>query len=817
MSIRNFDRLFEPRSIALVGATDRPGSVGAVVFRNLRRAGFTGELLLVNPHRESLDGIAVSARVEGLPRVPDLAVVATPPETVPGLIAALGRGGTKAAVVLTAGFDETGAHGRALQQAALDAARPHLLRLIGPNCVGIMVPRVGLDASFSHLAPAVGDVAFVSQSGAMVTAMLDWAEPRGIGFSHVVSLGDMADVDFGDMLDWLATDAHTRTILLYVEGLTHGRKFMSAARAAARSKPVLVLKAGHSAAGARVSEAVYDAVFRRAGMLRVATMAELFDAAETLALTRDQQGDRLAILSNGGGAGVLATDALEVAGGRLAQLAPQTIARLDAVLPANWSRGNPVDIIGDAGGQGSTAALDGLLADPGVDAVLVLNCPTALAEPEAAARAVIDRIAAAAPATLSGRNIYTAWLGDHSVAAARRRFSAARIPTYDTPEAAVSGFLHRARYRQNQELLMQAPPARPDPFQPDVAAARAAIVPAVRDGAGWLDAEAISSVLAAYGIRHATDAPARRPGAIELLAGLGEDPVFGPVVLFGQGGAAADLIGDSAAALPPLNPVLARAQMARTRVWRLLQGDRGRPVVALDAVADVLIRLGQLAADHPEIRELDINPLLADEQGVVALDARIRVAAATGEGAARLAIAPYPQHLESRARLRDGTELGLRPIRPEDEPQLHDLAAHMTLRDLRLRFFAPLRGLPHRLAARLTQIDYDREMALLAQAEDGTTIGIARFFADPDRVSAEYAVAVRSDWQGRGVGFALVTRLIDVARQYGIGELVGVVLRENAAMLAMCRTLGFALERDPADGALLRVRKPLAADGRGGA
>jgi acetyltransferase len=454
MSLRNLDKLFKPRSVALIGATDRAGSVGAVILRNLRRADFRGEFLLVNRHHQTLDGMPVWPDVASLPHPPDLAVIATPHGTVPGLVGALGARGTKAAVIITAGFGELGDAGRTLQKATLDAARPHRLRLVGPNCVGIMVPEIGLDASFSHLAPPAGDIAFVSQSGAVITAMLDWAAPRGVGFSHVVSLGDMADVDFGDMLDYLAADASTRAILLYAESITHGRKFMSAARAAARSKPVLVLKAEHSITGAQAAashtgmlagnDAVYDAAFGRAGMLRVGHMAELFDAAETLALTREQKGDRLAILTNGGGTGVLATDALEPAGGRLARLAATTVEQLQRVLPPTWSRGNPVDIIGDAPGERYAAALKALFADRDIDAFLILNCPTALAEPEEAARAVIDTVGAMPPDLLRSRNIFTAWLGEHWAAAARHRFDAAHIATYDTPEAAVSGFLHRS-------------------------------------------------------------------------------------------------------------------------------------------------------------------------------------------------------------------------------------------------------------------------------------------------------------------------------------------------------------------------------------
>ena len=903
MSIRNFAALFRPASVALIGASDRPRSVGAVVARNLRRGGFKGRLMLVNPHHRTLEGMPVYADVASLPQPPDLAVVATPPATVPRLISELGARGTRAAVVITAGFGELGERGRALQQEALAAAQPYLLRLVGPNCVGIIVPGLGLDASFSHLAPPAGGIAFVSQSGAMITAMLDWAAPRAIGFSHVVSLGDMADVDFGDMLDYLAADPATRAILLYVEGIVHGRKFMSAARAAARLKPVLVLKAGRSNAGSRAaashtgtlagSDRVYDAAFRRAGMLRVATMEELFDAAETVALTGPQDGDRLAILTNGGGAGVLASDALELAvrgeagaaagGGRLAALSADTMEKLGQALPPTWSRGNPVDIIGDAPGARYAAALEALLGDDGVDGVLVLNCPTALASPEEAAQAVIDAITAIPSALRHSRNIFTAWLGGQAAAPARRRLSEAGIATYDTPDQAITGFLHRVRYQRNQALLLESPPIRPDSRAPDLAAARAAIAAALAAGRDWLDAEEVAAVLAAYrvpqppagraadpdeaaavasalgypvalkirsrDITHKTDVGGvalglgdagavraaaaallarvraarptarldgflvqrmvHRPGALELLAGLADDPVFGPVVVFGTGGTAVEIIDDSALALPPLNALLARAQMRETRVWRLLQPYRGRPAAAIDAIGDVLIALGQLAADNPEIREVDINPLLADAAGVVALDARIRVAPAALPGAARLAIAPYPRELESHERLRDGGEIAVRPIRPEDEPLLHDLAAHMTPEDLRLRFFAPTHGISHALAARLTQIDYDREMALVAQRER-TVLGIARYFADPDRLSAEYAIAVRSDWKGRGVGYLLMNRLIAVARQYGVRQLVGEVLRENRPMLAMCRELGFAVASDPDDPSVVRVTKPLA-------
>ena len=893
MSIRNLDKLFKPATVALIGATPRLGSIGSVVLRNLRRGGFRGPLLLVNPRHQAIEGMPVYPDIANLPQPPDLAVIATPAAAVPGLIAELGARGTRAAIVITAGFGEQGAAGRALQQQVLDAARPHLLRLVGPNCVGVMVPGVGLDASFSHIAPLEGDLAFVSQSGAMITAVLDWADPRGIGFSHVVSLGGMADVDFGDMLDYLAADAGTRAILLYVEAVTDARKFMSAARVAARNKPVLVVKVGRFAEGARAAashtgamagaDAVYEAAFRRAGMLRVETTAELFDAVETLAMTHAQRGERLAILTNGGGPGVLATDALIARGGRLAVLSPETMARLDGVLPRTWSHGNPVDIVGDAPPQRYADALSALLEDREVDAMLVLNCPTALTSAPDAARAVIETLAAAPSLAQEGRNIFTSWLGERSAGEARRLLGAGRIPTYETPDSAVRAFMHRVLYRRHRDMLMQTPAARPENFAPDVAAARAAVTRALAAGRTWLDADELAVVLAAYGIplpavrlvadaestaaaaaeiggrvalkirspdlTHKSDLggvvldldtpgrvrsearamldrigrslPAARidgflvqemvrlPGAVELIVGIADDPVFGPVVMFGQGGTAVELMGDTTLELPPLNLALAHAQMARTRVWHLLQGYRGRPPADIDAIAEILIRICQLAADHPEIRELDINPLLAGTTGVMALDARLRVAPATS-GRVRLAISPYPKELEATATLRDGTSVRLRPIRPEDEPLLKDLAGHMSPEDLRLRYFTAMKGLSHQLAARLVQIDYDREMALLALLADAeTALGVARFSADPDNRRAEYAVEVRSDWKGRGLGYLLMTQLIEVARRRGVGELVGEVLPENAAMLQMCRALGFAIAADASDPGLVRVGRRL--------
>jgi len=905
MSIRNLEQMFRPGSVALIGASPRIDSVGGVVLRNLLRAGLPGPLMLVNPHHTVLEGLPVYADIAALPSAPDLAVIATPPDTVARLIAALGERGTRAAVVITAGFGELGEQGRALQQAMLEAARPHLLRIVGPNCVGIMVPGSRLDASFSHLAPRPGDLAFVSQSGAMITAVLDWAAPRGIGFSQVVSLGDMADVDFGDMLDYLAGDGATRAILLYVEAIKEARKFMSAARAAARLKPVLVVKSGRFSESARAaashtgalagSDAVYDAAFRRAGLLRVGDMTDLFAAVETLAVMGPQNGERLAILTNGGGPGVLAIDALVALGGSLAAIAPPTIAALDAVLPRTWSRGNPVDIIGDASGKRYAAALSALLQDPNGDAVLVLNCPTALAESAECAEAVITTVETArAAGNLAGRNVLTSWLGEETAGAARRLFAAARIPTYDTPDHAVRGFMQAVQYRRNQELLLETPAAQPDAFEPDVRAVQQIIGRARDQGRTWLDVVEIVSIFSHYGIpfaetRVAADPDAaalaaaalggavalkirspdlthksdvggvalnlhtadrvkaeaaamlqriaaiqpkarldgfliqqmiHRPMAIELILGITDDPLFGPVILFGQGGTAVEQLRDTTLELAPLNEALARAQMGRTRVWRLLQGYRDRPAADIAGLTRVLVRLSQLAANHPEIAELDINPMLADAAGIIAVDARIRICEARLPGSDRLSIRPYPRELEAVAKLPSNLVLRIRPIRPEDEKLLTAMAARMTAEDLRMRFFTAIRGLSHQLAARLSQIDYAREMALIAQAEhDDEILGVARFSADPDNREAEFSVTVRSDWKGRGVGWSLMARLVEIARQRGIGSLTGIVLHENEAMRRFCHDFGFAIASNPGDPTTVRaslaLRRPASTEAGG--
>ncbi|MCK6454701.1 MAG: bifunctional acetate--CoA ligase family protein/GNAT family N-acetyltransferase [Alphaproteobacteria bacterium] len=888
MSIRNLDALLRPQSVALIGASQRPGAVGTVVARNLVAAGFKGQLLLVNPRHKTIAGLPVYPDVADLPLAPDLAVIATPPATVPGLVAALAARGTRAAVVITAGVGAKDG----LRQAMLDAARPHLLRVLGPNCVGVLAPQIGLNASFAHIAATSGDLAFVTQSGAILVSVLDWAASRGIGFSHMVSLGDMADVDFGDMLDHLGRDANVRAILLYIEQVTHARKFMSAARATARIKPVVVVKAGRGEAGAKAAashtgalagmDAVYDAAFRRAGMLRVRELADLFDAVETLAMLRAPAGDRLVIVTNGGGLGVMAVDALAEAGGRLAALRPDTMERLNAVLPPTWSHDNPVDIIGDADGSRYAAAVSAVLEDRNADALLVLNCPTAITSPLEAAEAVIKAV------DDRRRSVLTSWVGGAAAEPGRRRLAEARIASFDTPDQAGRGFMQLVEYRRNQEALMQTPPTLASEIRCDTARGRAIVDQSLASGQEWLGEAEAKDLLTAYGvpvvptriaanpeqvaelahgmmgpvavkirspdITHKTDvggvaldlatpiaarqAAARmldavrarrpearlegftvqpmasRPRAHELIVGIVEDRQFGPVVLIGQGGTAVELADDKALALPPLNLVLARAALARTRVWRLLQPHRGRPGADVDAIALAMIRAAQIAIDLPEVVELDINPLLADADGVLALDARVRVRPLQPVGGRRptterLAIRPYPQELEEIVADHDGRRYRLRPIRPEDEPALRHAFTRLSPHAVRMRFFAPLRTLEHAMAARLTQIDYDREMAfvLAAPLEGGVEelYGVGRLSADPDNVRAEFAVIVRTDVAGKGLGRLLMEHILSYARARGIGEVHGDVLAENTNMLELCRQLGFSIQASPDDGAVMQV------------
>jgi acetyltransferase len=874
MSIRNLDALFEPTSVAVIGASLRPGRVGTTVWNNLRKGGSDRPVYAVNPKYRSLGGVPVAARVQDLPHPPELAVICTPPDTVAGLIAQLGALGTRAAVVITAGLS---GEQKAQAQAA---AKPYLLRILGPNCIGMLAPPLHLNASFAHTDALPGELAFVSQSGALTTALLDWARSRGIGFSHFVSLGEHLDVDFGDVLDYLASDPKTRAILLYIESIEAARKFMSAARAAARNKPVIVVKAGRSDRGQQAAashtgalagaDSVYDAAIARAGMLRVDTLQQLFLAAETLARFRGNSADTLTILTNGGGAGVLAADAAAQVGVELSTLGAATLQQLDQLLPANWSHANPVDIIGDAPIARYVQVLQALEADPAAGAVLLMHAPTAIVPSADIARALLP-LAARRPPRLMG-----CWLGEQAVQEARRIFQDANIASYNTPEQAVRAFGFGVTYRRNQAQLLQAPVvARPGPAA-DAAAAQTLVQQALASGREMLTEDEAKAVLAACGIpvvasrvvdaspQAAADAAqamgfpvvlkivspdishksdvggvalnlesaqavllaaqemlqrirrvrpqarlqaftvqemVRRPHARELIVGASVDSVFGPIILFGQGGTAVEVVADRAVALPPLNAALARALVERTRVARLLNGFRDTPAVDMEALQAVLVAVSQMLVDIPQLAELDINPLLADEHGVLALDARIRLSATAPAGEQHFAICPYPAHLSEHL-LWQGGSLTLRAIRPEDEAQHLAFLERLSPEDIRMRLFYSRRSIERSELARLTQIDYAREMAFVAVAPDPDgppgaeqTLGVVRASTDPDNITAEFGIVVRSDLKGRGLGRLLLDKMVRYTRACATQRLSSTVFLENQDMLTLARSFGFVQTR----------------------
>ncbi|MDP3690068.1 bifunctional acetate--CoA ligase family protein/GNAT family N-acetyltransferase [Bradyrhizobium sp.] len=897
MSVYRLKNVLLPSSVALVGGSPRPASVGRAILENIRKAEFRGEFGLVNPRYSEIDGVSSVGSLSKLSFVPELVVITAPVPAIVGLVDEAGRLGAAGALIITAGLGH-GAGSPA--EAAERAARKYGMRLIGPNCLGVMIPGANLNASFSAHMPGPGTLALISQSGAIAAGMVDWAAQRAVGFSGIVSVGDQIDVDIADLLDYFAMDGKTKAILLYVEAIKDASKFMSAARAAARIKPVVVVKSGRKAQGAKAaathtgalagSDEVYDAAFRRAGVLRVSDLRELFDCAETLGRLESPPGKRLAILTNGGGIGVLAIDRLVELGGIPAAIASEIRLKLDAVLPSTWSGSNPVDIVGDADPARYAAALELLLTDPSNDAVLVMNVQTAIASAEEIAATVT--VVVGKHRVKHGRSakpVLAVWVGADQKTGSL--LSGAGIPNFSTEDSAVRGFMHLVKHREVMAALTQVPPAMPSEFAPETEVAREVIAMALADGRHWLDPVEVKRLLEAYDIAmvptfaaadadqaaayaselfakgatvvlkimsrdivHKSDvggvvlnlttpeavrtatagilsrARALRPeariaGVIvqamvvrqkarELIVGFADDPTFGTVIVFGRGGIAVEIINDKALALPPLDLQLARDLIELTRVSRLLGAYRDVSAVKPDAVAMVLVKLAQMAADIPEIRELDINPLLADEAGVLAVDARVAVGIVErkfkGSGPGNFAVRAYPSQWQRHLEVKDGWRVFVRPIRPEDEPLIHEFLRHVTSHDLRLRFFAPMKEFTHAFIARLTQLDYARAMAFVAVDETtGEVLGVVRIHSDSIYESGEYAILLRSDLKGRGLGWALMQLIIEYARSEGLKVIAGDVLQENVVMLEMCRDLGFEVKADPHEHGICNVKLKL--------
>lgn len=875
MSQYNLGRIFQPCGVAVVGASESAGSIGNALMKNLIEGGFQGKLLPVNPKYPAVHGMPAAGSVSDLETGVDLAVIATPIHTVPDIVRECVEKKIAGAIVISAGGKEVGEKGRKIEAQIRATAHAGGLRIVGPNCLGIIRPGVSLNASFASEMPDTGDLAFISQSGAICTAILDLALKEHIGFSHFVSIGSMLDVDFGDLIDYLGNDPSAKSILLYVESLTNFRKFMSAARAVSRVKPIIVLKAGRSQAGAKAAashtgamageDAVYDAAFKRAGIVRVDTIQDLFDCAELMAKQPRPPGPRLAIVSNGGGPGVMATDTLARYGLEPAPLAPETFQKLDAFLPPFWSRGNPIDILGDASAERFRRTLEICFDGKDTDGVCVILAPQALTDPISVAETLAS--------TMKGRRypVFACWMGGKSIEKALQILNNAGIPTYETPERAIRAFLYMVDYARNTASLMEIPPKLPRDIELDPEKVQRLLANTPEND--FMPESDATEVLSAYGlpvirtetagtgdeasrlgramgyplvmklhspdITHKTEAggirldlrsdgdvraafagiveSARRykPQAridgvtmqpffsnpdFEILLGAKRDANFGPVIVFGMGGIFTEVLKDRALGLPPMNRLLARRMMQETRAWTLLQGYRNRPPADMERLEEIIIRLSQLLIDFPEIAELDMNPVLIKGGNPVAVDARIFVSGADRPSPLHLVISAYPEEDEIHLVTQEGVRLFIRPVRPEDAPLFKVFFKVLSPTTIYNRFFCQVKELSPEMLARFTQIDYDREIALVAFDDDPGAerlLGVARIMGDPDGKKGEFAVVVGDPWHGKGIGSSLLQNCLSIAERMGFQRVWGIVLPENRSMLALGKKLGFQINRHP--------------------
>lgn len=868
--------LFNPKSVAVFGASDRPNSVGGTAFTNLITAGFQGKIYPINPKHSQVQGHDCYASLDVIQDDIDIAVIATPASTVLPILHACGQKGIKAVVILSAGFEDD--EGKRVQAQLTKTAHSYGMRLIGPNCLGIMRPHLGLNATFSKNQAKAGHIALVSQSGALCTAVLDWAEANDVGLSLMASTGDAADLDFGELLDYLATDPKTHSILLYIEGIRHSRRFISGLKRAARLKPVILLKSGRmpegtaaavSHTGALVgADDVFNAAIERAGVVRVLTIAQLFSAAKVLSHQIKLKDQRLAILTNGGGPGVMATDRAAELGIRLPKPADSSMQAFNGFLPEHWSHSNPIDILGDAASDRYTQALEVCLDDPNYDAVLVLLTPQAMTDPTAIAQGMVELL----KQKKSHKPVLTAWLGEKLVKEARHIFTQAGVPTFSTPEAAVEAMHHLAQYQENQTLLMQLPEALAH-FNPDVEGARMIIHNALNQKRSILSSTETRAILRAFdipitsaieakdaaaalvaaeslgfpvafkinspdithksdsggvklNIQRATDVAtafnamiervsqhspnariegvtvepmAKMSDARELIIGVSRDPVFGPAISFGSGGVTVEVMKDSRTALPPLNEFMANKMINCTKVSKLLDNFRGMPAADRDAIIHVLLRVSDLVSEIPEIQELDLNPLFATPQGILAVDARIVVERVSMAQApyAHMAIHPYPANLVKEALLPNGDKMTIRPIRPEDAQLEADMFAKLSEASRYMRFMQPVKQLSQEMLVRLTQIDYDHEMAFIGTVDVAgkeVGLGVARYTANPDGQSCEFALTVVDGHQGQGIGGRLLETLIQHAQAHGFKEMLGEILSDNKPMLSLVRNYGFSTQ-----------------------
>jgi len=894
MDIRNLDKIFKPYRIAVIGVSPNPKGVGGKILANLVGGGFRGVVYPVNPLQEAVMGIPCYPDLASLPRTPDLGIICSDPARVPDYVSQCGEAGVKGLIIVSAGFSETGPEGLALEnQIRREAARFEGMRIIGPNCLGVISPVWPLNASFASAMPRDGNVGFISQSGALCTSVLDWAIEEKIGFSHFISVGNMLDVDFADLIDYLGEDERTKSIILYVESIKNARKFMTAGRAFARSKPIIVYKAGRFPESAAVAAShtgalagedyIYEAAFQRMGLARVFDIGEIFDCAELLGRHKIPKGPRLAVLTNAGGPGVMASDTLIAAGGSLARLSDETMNNLDQNLPPQWSHLNPVDVLGDARSKLMSKAARMIIEDKAVDALLVIVTPQAMTNPAAIAREI------SSVASTTDKPVLGAWLGGVSMKEGVQILNEAGIPSYTTPEQAVKAFMTLVSYARNLDSLYETPREIFVDFPTDRKETRSRFMELFRTGPDILSEADSKGLLAAYGIEvtqtvtagtareaveaasrigypvvlkirspditHKTDAGGvaldlkedsevetafseimnnsrqrfpeariegvtvqqmfRAPDGIEMILGLKKDPTFGSVLIAGMGGTATEIYRDTSIGFPPLNERLVRRMLGRLRMRPLLEGYRGRAAADVNRLIETIIRLSYLAVDFPEICELDINPLLVSSRGAVALDARVVIDRKTVEGTIRpfahLALRPYPEEFVTRAKIEDGSEITLRPIKPEDEPLWLEMLGSCSKESIYSRFRYFFFWQSHDVASRYCYIDYEREMAIVAEVGSGEKrkiIGIGRLIAEPGRTEAEYAVLVQDDWQNRGVGGLLTDYCMDIARKWGIKKITAITTTDNPRMTTVFEKRGFKVTRD-LESSLVEIEKVL--------
>ncbi len=881
MGTLNLDKIFNPQSVAIIGASDVEGSVGYAIVKNFTQMGYTGKVFFVNNRKPEILGVKTYPTVDQISEPIDLAIIATPAKTIPDVMEECGRAQVKGVIIVSAGFKETGAPGKALEERISDVAKKYGIRVVGPNCIGLIRPRNNLNATFLDKMPKPGNIAFISQSGALGSAILDWAIHQNIGFSNFVSVGSMIDVDFGDLIDYFGSDSKTRSILMYIEGITDARKFMSAARHFARTKPIIVVKSGQFSESAKAAashtgslsgeDSIYDAAFKRAGIVRVNEIADLFNAAEVLGTQPLPQGPNLAIITNAGGPGVMATDSLIAQGGKLAKLSQKTLDSLNGILPPFWSHGNPIDVLGDARSERYKAAVEACLNDENIDGILIVFTQQAVSESVEIAKNIVELVRSK---SYQNKTILTSFMGYGAVQEANNILNANNIPTYTTPEQAIRTYMYMYNYQRNIDLLYETPEELPVDAAPPKRPIMAIIRNAAFENREILTEDEAKKILKYYNfpvvrtavannvdeavlfaqemgfpvvlkilspqIIHKSDAggvilnvnspqkvreafevliqraTAYNPNAQiigvtvqamiekkgqEIIIGGKTDPVFGPVILFGMGGVGVELFKDYSIGLPPLNTTLIHRMMEETKIYRLLKGWRNAPPMDLKKLDETVLMFSQLLVDFPQIKEIDINPLLISEKDVCILDARIVIdkdrVCKKFEPHEHMVISPYPKKYEILWLLKNGQEVLLRPIKPEDEPMWLEMFQSFSEESIRYRFFQMLKDTPHEVRVRYCNVDYDREIAIVAEiVENGKRkiLGVSRVSIESDEKSGEMAFIVSDYWQGLGLGTKMVDYTLDIVKEKGIERVFAIMLQDNYRALSLTKKMGFKID-----------------------